>query len=148
MSNIIPVSENQITGPRAHVKKTTTDCFQDSLAKALETKATTESSQHLPALPEIQPNAYLNLETQAEKIVHRTSHLLDLLGRYAEDLDNPAKSLKGIAPLLDTITEKADDLIRETENMGAPDEKLRKIASDVALTARMERIKFNRGDYI
>ncbi|MDX9786583.1 MAG: hypothetical protein RBT11_07395 [Desulfobacterales bacterium] len=148
MSNIIPISENQAIQPHKTVQKTTDICFKDSLNKALGEKATTETYPAARALGEIQAASFLSIESPIEKVVTQTNQLLDLLRDYADDLNNQSKSLKDIAPLLNTIHNNANNLLKEAENMAVPNEALQRIASEVALTARLESIKFHRGDYI
>lgn len=148
MSNIIPIFENQALHSQSTLKKTTDTSFQDSLNKALEAKTAPQPSAAAPALGEIQAPAFIPVAPPEAKVITQTSRLLDLLSEYANDLEDTSKSLRDIEPLVNTIRNHADDLLKETETMDAPDETLRKIASEVALTARLESMKFNRGDYI
>ena len=73
---------------------------------------------------------------------------MDLLEEYAQHLSNPAISLKELDPLVRTIQHQAElvaakaaDPIYATDEIGA-------VVKDLALTANVAALKFQRGDFI
>lgn len=149
MSQIVPISENQRLHPQTKTTKAVSGDFSQTLSQAME--AGKPSNEHSASLGEVQACTYRPIEEPAqETLASRTGSLLDLMDNYAQDLGNPSKSLKDIAPMLNTINERASDLLTQSQSQSLTpqDEPLHKIASEVALTAQMEVIKFQRGDYI
>jgi hypothetical protein len=147
MSKIVPISENQAIYPQGNIQKTSNDFFKQSLEKALEAQKTSEAPLSTP-LGEIRPTVFHQIKDPVESVTTQTNQLLDLLDHYASDLNNPSKSLKDIAPLLEEINTNAQELLAETEKMPSTEDPLRGIASSAAITAQVELIKFNRGDYV
>jgi hypothetical protein len=146
MSQIVPVSDNQLLKPQTKTAGTSSGDFSASLNRAME--AESPSSAPAAALGEIQASTFQPIEAPAkETLVSNTGSLLDLMDDYAHNLGNPSKSLKDIAPILDTINERATELLKQSQTL-APQDGLHRIASEVALTARMEVMKFQRGDYV
>jgi hypothetical protein len=149
MSKIIPISENQAIYPQGNVQRTSADVFKQSLEKAMETQEATGVPKGPRTLGEVRAAAFHQINnTPAENVATQTNQLLDLLDDYAKNLNNPAKSLRDMAPLMDEISINAQELLQETEKMPPNEAKLRGIASSAAITAQVELIKFKRGDYV
>lgn len=152
MSKIVPIpdliSANPVIAPQGKVRQPSNDFFKDSLNKAMGDRKATDTLAPPVALGEVRPTSFHEINSPAQRIVSQTTQLLDLLDNYASDLNNPSRSLKDMAPLVDEINANANDLLRETGQMLDPDENLRQIASEAVMTARMELIRFNRGDYV
>jgi hypothetical protein len=148
MSKIIPISENQATYPRGNVQRTTNDFFKESLEKAIEAQKTSGAPCSPTALGEVRPTVFHQINTPAESVTIQANQLLDLLEDYAKNLNDPSRSLKDMAPLMEEISINAQKLLKETEKMPATEEKLRGIASSAAVTAQVELFKFKRGDYV
>jgi hypothetical protein len=147
MSRIVPVSENQLLQQQTKSTRTPSGDFSATLNRAMESAST--SGAPATSLGEIQPCVFQPIEAPAEEpLVSQMGSLLDLMDNYANDLGNPSKSLKDIAPLLDTMNTRATELLKQSETLTPQDDSLRRVASEVALTARMEMIKFQRGDYV
>jgi hypothetical protein len=53
-----------------------------------------------------------------------------------------------MAPVLETIHQRADQLVEETRTLGSDHAGLRDIATQTAVAAQTEYIKFQRGDYL
>lgn len=148
MSKIIPISENQAVYPQGNVQRTSNDFFKHSLEKAMEAQKASAPPQRPTALGEVRPTVFHQIDTPAEGVVMQTNQLLDLLDDYAGHLTDPSRSLRDMAPIMEEISINAQQLLRESEKIPATDQKLREIVSSVAITAQVELIKFNRGDYI
>jgi hypothetical protein len=80
-------------------------------------------------------------------MMERLSSLLDLLGEYRDQLAHPAISLKDIHPVVTAIEKQTQKLEADLELLAENDE-LKKILNQTLVTASMEVIKFNRGDYV
>jgi AAA domain len=147
MSQIVPVSDHQLLKPQTKTVGTSSGDFSASLNRAMG--AGNPSSAPAAALGEIQASTFQSIEAPAkETLVSNAGSLLDLMDDYAQNLGNPSKSLKDIAPILDTINERATELLKQSQTLAPQDDSLHRIASEVALTARMEVMKFQRGDYV
>jgi uncharacterized protein YoxC len=146
MTRITAVPESQALHPQQKPAKTSAGGFSETLSRAMETEK--PSSTAAGSLGEIQACGFQPIETPTETLVRRTDSLLNLMDTYAQDLSDPSKSLKEISPALDTINQHATELLEQSKTLSPKDDALTGIASQVALTARMEVIKFQRGDYV
>ncbi|MBW2486601.1 MAG: hypothetical protein JRE72_04205, partial [Deltaproteobacteria bacterium] len=82
-----------------------------------------------------------------EAAVKRLDNLLDLLEQYRDQLADPKVTLRQIAPLLNTIDKKQEQLSALLKGM--PDEDgLKDIVHRTLIATSLEVMKFNRGDYI
>jgi hypothetical protein len=72
---------------------------------------------------------------------------LRLLEEYQKTLADPRTSLKKIDSLVQTLSQKAQDLSRISEGLPASDP-LRKIVADVGVLCAVEAERFNRGEYV
>jgi hypothetical protein len=87
--------------------------------------------------------------TQPADIVSgKTDDLLRLLESYSSQLQDPGVTLKSIAPVLENIRDNAGNLLKETGMLSDSDASLKKIATQTAVTAQTEYLKFQRGDYL
>jgi hypothetical protein len=150
VTQINNINENTAvqTGQRSSAKPAAG--FRDSLETALAEKSAgkTESGQ-ATALGEPQAahfNPAISPATD-DDIACQTDNLLDLLESYSKGLEAPEASLKDLAPLVDRIKDGAQQLMASADNDAAAGE-LKDIASQAALTANIEYIKFQRGDYV
>jgi hypothetical protein len=99
-------------------------------------------------LGEITSARTMPVPAQPELVSGSTEKLLELLDSYAGQLQNPDISLKHLAPVLETINQKADQLVTETLSLGPDHAGLKDIATQTAVAARVEYVKFQRGDYL
>jgi hypothetical protein len=148
MSKITPISESQAIYSPGSVQRTSTDFFKQSLEKAMDAQKTSGAPNSPTALSEVRPTVFHKIDTPAENVAIQTNQLLDLLDDYARNLNNPSRSLRDMAPLVEEICTHAQGLLKETAKMPPTEEKLREIASSAAVTAQVELIKFRRGDYV
>jgi hypothetical protein len=72
---------------------------------------------------------------------------LSLLEEYAKALGDPSKTLKDIAPLAEVLSQRAERLDSLSQSL-SQDDPLRGIASETAVLASVEALKFKRGDFI
>ncbi|NOQ20268.1 MAG: hypothetical protein GQ571_09905 [Desulfobacterales bacterium] len=118
-------------------------------------KESVENSTKNP--PEIQPTTLLDpvsairfnpLSTQDKNItVERVENLLNLLENYRQQLENPNVTLRTLEPVMNTIAKEKDQLSAVLDSMPNED-RLKDILNQTLITASLEVIKFNRGDYI
>ena len=142
ISNSTPISGPQKT------EKPKTGLFQQNLNAAQVKKQVTETlPTGVAPLGELRPTTFPSISTPSAGIANRTNGLLDLLDRYARDIENPKKTLKEIEPLIASIQRKALQLMEEADKMVPDDAKLKRIAEECAVTANVEYLKFYRGEY-
>ena len=133
------------------------DLFRRTLDDALaEGEAPqTNQPQAAAALGEIRTEAFNPIEpaervteSSPDTVTERTDSLIGLMDEYFENLSDPTKSLRGIAPLINTIKTSARELMQEARQTLNPDEELQQIARQCAVMANVEYINFERGDYL
>lgn len=83
-----------------------------------------------------------------QEITERTDRLIGLLDRYTAQLENPDIPLKEVAPVLEEIRTFAQDLLDGTSGNSALDPEMKRIATEAAVMANKEVLKFQRGDYL
>lgn len=154
MDKITGITYNpDITGRGETQTTNTGDAFQKTLEKTLnEQNLQQTESAPTSTLSEISVSA-LNpitscLQSSSETVVQKTDSLLNLLDQYSRDLNDPGKNLKEIAPLIETIKTDAQELMNEAQQTLAADDALNEIATQCAVTANVEYLKFERGDYL
>lgn len=151
MTQIGNINENTVVQTGQRQTAAPAAGFQSSLEIALArgTAAKTENAQ-AAALSEPPAAAHLNPATapSADDIACQTESLLSLLESYANGLGSPGATLKDLAPLVNRIKDGAQQLMESAERSPSAESGLKDIASQAALTANMEYIKFQRGDYI
>ncbi len=105
----------------------------------------------LQSLGEISPMSSSIMPDSSGILQTHTEDLLAKLEKYSNQMQNPAISLKEIESLVNDIYTNAQDLLNETKSLEdetGGDPELMDIASQFAITAQSEYIKFQRGDYI
>ena len=118
-------------------------------------KESVEKSTENP--PEIQPTTLLDhisairfnpLSTQDKNItVERVENLLNLLEKYRQQLKDPKVTLRTLEPIINAIGEEKNQLSVKLDAISNEDG-LKDILNQTLITASLEVIKFNRGDYI
>lgn len=151
MANIKQINESAppfaAPAPKA-TKSSGTDAFENALSKALDrTEATGMKQTSANALPEI-ASKELKFIDSSDIVSGKTQDLLKMLDVYSSKLGDPGVSLKSIAPDLEKINHNADTLLKETLKLTDADDELKKIATQTAVTAQTEYLKFQRGDYL
>lgn len=123
--------------------------FGNMLQEALNQPNTTGDVQKTPQLSE--PQAVQNIGLPAfhpDSIVDRTSRAIDLLETYSEALSDPQKTLRDIEPELAAFVNETESLYDEYLETGHDDPRLKRVMEDIVRTARLEGIRFQRGDYL
>ena len=77
----------------------------------------------------------------------RVENLLNLLEKYRHQLSDPKVTLRTIEPILNTIAAEKDQLSEKLDSI-SNEEGLKDILNQALITASLEVVKFNRGDYI
>ncbi len=118
-------------------------------------KESVENSTESPS--KIQPSTLMDpasaihfnpLSTQDKNItVERVHNLLNLLDKYRQQLSDPYVTLRKLEPMMNTIAKEKDQLSGLLDSM-PNDDGLKHILNQTLITASLEVIKFNRGDYI
>ena len=81
-------------------------------------------------------------------VIVQSEKILNLLDRYAGELADPARTLKDIRPLVDSIEKEVTLMESEAVNKVKNDKTLDRLVKDLAITAKVAMYKFHRGDYI
>ena len=81
-------------------------------------------------------------------VIVQSEKILNLLDRYAGELADPARTLKDIRPLVDSIEKEVTLMESEAVNKVKNDKTLDRLVKDLAVTAKVAMYKFHRGDYI
>jgi hypothetical protein len=150
----------KITGPESlqqtrpgstPAQKTSVDTanFGNMLRKTLEQPVSSGGVQGIDSLSE--PRAVQNIGQQTfqpESIVDRTSRAIDLLEMYSKALSDPQKSLRDIEPELTAFVSETESLYEAYLEAGHDDPRLKNVLEDLLRTARLEGIRFQRGDYL
>ncbi len=106
------------------------------------------SKEALSSISEVAPAACCGISRVGGWTLQCASKVLSLMEEYAQDLNNPRKSLKAIEPIVVQIQEELRGLdVQSAQNPGHHDE-LARLVNQIAITASIETFKFQRGDYI
>ena len=148
INNINDMAQSMGTGPAKDLKNRTSTSFENTLSKAIDkSQVATPKPFSAKGLQEIAaPDLKLNHPNEA--ITSQTGDLLNLLDEFSVKLNNPAASLKSITPMVDELNQTAETLLKETQKLDSSDSALKRIATQTAVMARTEYIKFQRGDYL
>ena len=86
-------------------------------------------------------------DTHSTLLMHGDK-VLSLLGNYAQNLNNPNKTLRDIEPLIGEIEKEITFIETEaTKDTYKNDEELQNLLNELALTANVNIYKFYRGDF-
>ena len=88
-----------------------------------------------------------SIDSRSDVIV-QSEKILNLLDHYAGELSDPARTLKDIRPLVDSIEKEVTLMESEAVNKVRNDKALDRLVKDLAVTAKVAMYKFHRGDYI
>lgn len=123
--------------------------FSASLENALAQEVPDNTDRgEASALCEPQPPIGNQPRISSTDAVRQTGRLLGLLECYAAGLENPGVTLKELASIVTTLKDEAMQLMSSTDMLAAGESGINDIAAKAALTANVEYIKFQRGDYI
>ncbi len=82
------------------------------------------------------------------QMLSRGDGILTLLETYAADLEDPCKTLKQMAPLVEAIDHEVTRLEKSANDQFSRDEALMEWVNELSLTARVATVKFHRGDFL
>lgn len=82
------------------------------------------------------------------QLLSRGEDILALLETYAADLENPGKTLKQMAPLVDVIDQEVLEFEKKAQAGVSGDPSFLEWVNDLSLTARIATVKFHRGDFL
>ena len=149
MNKITEITGSPTAAGPQKPEKTRSNLFQQNLEAARAKRLETETHPTAPApLGEVRPAVFPTITTASTGIVDKTENLLEMMESYTRSMEDPKKSLKDMAPLIDTIQQEASNLVAETDKKVPGDTALKKIVNEFAVTANVEYLKFYRGDYI
>ncbi len=101
--------------------------------------------QKLSAVSATKLQAPPDLETE---LLEQSDKVLDLLDEYIKELNDPAKTLKDIDFLVQTIEKEVNLIAAKTSDNISKDKEIEGFVNDLAITANVALLKFRRGDYI
>jgi len=124
--------------------------FQDYLDSFSEKTVAAHSSHVKPSgnIQDVQPVPFVKMTSPQREIVEKVDSVLDLLDTYVLNLKNPNKTLKDIEPALLDMKQAADRLYKEHHLHEDKGSHLTQLVNNLQVTASVEYIKFQRGDYI
>ncbi len=144
--NISGSTEQQKTGAG---RRTTGNEFHDILQEKIATSSKPEGHvMTLPPvqnIPTIQFDQILNIGTAQG--IERVEQFLNLLEEYHRKLGDTNSTLKEFYPLVSSMEGEAAKIKPLLDSLPAGDE-LKDILNRAVVTATVEAIKFNRGDYL
>ncbi len=154
MEKITGVPENPEIQNKQNPRKTTSDksdlniSFRDTLQNAMEQPNKIDSTQSTPPLGEIDMTSFNKISVSPTVVSEKTDILLSLIETYTAELSDPSKTLKELEPLIRKVRDSANELSEQAELLNPENSDLKRIAQQSAVTANVEYIKFNRGDYL
>jgi hypothetical protein len=123
--------------------------FDNLLRETIDPKDSTGAAPKGTPLSE--PRAAQNIGEQsvsADSLLGRTSRAIDLLETYTKALSDPQKSLRAVEPELLAFVNETRSLYDEYLETDQDDPRLKSVMEDLLRTARLEGIRFQRGDYL
>lgn len=138
------------TADKAAQKETTPDAEFKDILKSTVARSSQRPTQ-IQASPPLNPMAAVQLAPLSpatrRSTVERVDHILNLLDTYRNQLADPRMTLRRIEPIVNTIAKEKEQLSSMLDAM--PDnDGLKDIVQRTLITASLEIIKYNRGDYI
>jgi hypothetical protein len=118
--------------------------FSDILDKTLNGVRHDSGPSEAP-VPICGPVAMDNASSPDSLTVQRASSALNLMEKYAQALADPKRTLKSIEPLVRQMGTEVQRLKLEDRDQSAG---LSKLVNDIAVTVTVEKLKFQRGDYV
>ncbi len=142
MTHISMIRGSGTVVPRSGDTQGTGKGFDQQLAQAIQDTPQGVSAAVSSGLGEIQ--ATLPASKITSPAITQAEGLLSLMDTYAKNLQDPSKSLRQFEPVLKAMKNQATTLLA----VSGDDAHLHALAQQLAATAEVETIKFNRGDYV
>jgi len=121
--------------------------FSEALSAAASGMAKTPSTGKIPPLMNVSGNAGSPVSNEKKTMLREMEGLLDVMDRYLQKMDNPRNSLRDIHPLVTEMADRAQAMLPLLDALPEGDG-LRDLLNRMLVTATVETIKFNRGDYL
>jgi hypothetical protein len=123
--------------------------FKNILKESVEKSGPQATPIQSPSLVDPLSSVGFQPELPKDKFftINRVENLINLLDDYRKQLADPAITLRSIEPVMKTIVKEKDQLSSLLDSM-PNEEGLKDIVNRTLITASLEVIKFNRGDYI
>ena len=134
--------------------------FTHQISGQIPGENASSSQRSQTGLPEIQGSfraskiaqIHDQISSEQNRFLEQMTSSLDLFDQYAAFLGDPDKNLKQTYSLLEQILQLTGSLSKEMSEYQGKDEsalsELRNLADQLLTTARVEQIKFDRGDYL
>ena len=134
--------------------------FERILTEQISDGGTSSVRDSQPGLPEIQGSfraahisgIHKQITADQARFLEQMTASLDLFDQYAAFLGDSDKNLKQTYSLLEQILQLTGNLSKDLANYQSEDTAalgdLRSMAEQLLTTARVEQIKFDRGDYL
>ena len=125
------------------------DDFKNILKASVERTAHhPEKIQSPPLMHPVSTIQFHPLSSENKHVtVERVDNLLSLLDNYRKQLADPQVTLRSIEPVINTIVKEKEQLSSVLDSLTNEDG-LKDIVNRTLITASLEVIKYNRGDYI
>lgn len=129
--------------------KTQKDDFKDVLKTSIEQTSNHPAEVKPSAL--MQPISAINFQSLSPEnkgiTIERVDNFLNLLDDYRKLLADPQVTLRQMEPLMNTIEKEKEQLSSVLDSLAGEDG-LKDIVNRTLVTASLEIVKYNRGDYI
>ena len=125
--------------------------FDKILLDQLKNGDTPDPIKQTAMLPEIEGSfkaQQLNLKLDQAQFTQKLATSLDLLETYSVWLKDPDKSLKQVHGLLEQVSSQTKTLAPELKEYSGINTDLNQFMNEFLTTIEVEKIKFNRGDYL
>lgn len=149
INGIDGIVKNGIADKSARKEPAVNDDFKKILKASVERPAQHSAKVQQPL--SINPVSAIRMQPLSPEIKHatveRVEKLLNLLDIYRTQLVDPTMTLRKIEPAMNTIIKEKEQLSSLLDSL-ADDDGLKDIVNRTLITASLEVIKYNRGDYI
>ena len=131
-------------------KEATPDAEFKNILKA-SVERSTEHPVKIQSPPQPGPVAAIHFTplspSTSDTTVERVDNLLNLLDHYRDQLADPKVTLRSIEPIVSTIAKEKEQLSAVLDTL-PEDDGLKDIVHRTLITASLEVMKYNRGDYL
>jgi hypothetical protein len=130
-------------------KQTTENIFHDILQETINKSSNPEERIMTPPPVHNISNIQFNSIPAINKAqnIEQVEHYLNVLDNYNNKLGDPTATLKDISPLVTIMESETDKILPFLDSLSDEDE-LKDVLNRAVITATVEAIKFNRGDYL
>ncbi len=140
------IQATQLAGQRKAKSDNTFALILDGATDAVHREA---GSKDTPgSVTQVAPAASCKVSHIDRKTLQHASKLLDVLEEYAQALENPQESLRSIEPIVIRMQQELKGLNVGSMSYVGQHEELSELLNQIAVTASVEALKFQRGDYI